>query len=109
LILESPKYGYKARAIEVNGEITVLAGSEAQAKKGLAHQRYAPLREQLIKDGRLKPKAGKPFLEFADQVPFASASAAGSVINNCNTNGRTEWKLKSTGQTLKEWQDAQIV
>jgi hypothetical protein len=109
LLLSSPKYGYTAKAVEVDGEITVLKGSRAVANKEFAHNQYGPLREQLIKDGRLKPVIGGPFLEFAEDVTFQSPSAAAAVINNRNTNGREAWTLKTTGQTLKEWQDAQIV
>jgi Domain of unknown function (DUF4357) len=109
LILTSKKYGYTAEAIETDGELNVLAGSRASASKDLAQNSYAPLREQLITDGRLRSTPDGAYLEFAEAVSFASPSAAAAVINNRNTNGRTAWRLKSTGQTLKEWQDAQIV
>jgi hypothetical protein len=109
LILTSKKYGYSADAIETDGEINVLAGSRASAAKDLAQNSYGPLREQLIRDGRLRLTPDGSLLEFTEDVPFASPSAAAAVINNRNTNGRTAWRLKSTGQTLKEWQDAQIV
>ena len=108
LVLTSPKYGYTANAIEMDGEITVLKGSRAVANREFAHNQYGPLREQLIKDGRLKQIVGEPFLEFVEDVTFQSPSAAAAVIKSRNTNGRTSWTLKSTGQTLKEWQDAQI-
>jgi hypothetical protein len=109
LVLTSKKYGYSADAIEMDGEINVLAGSRATATRDLAQNSYGPLREQLITDGRLRPTPDETLLEFAEDVSFASPSAAAAVINNRNTNGRTAWRLKSTGQTLKEWQDAQIV
>jgi hypothetical protein len=109
LVLTSPKYGYTANAIEMDGEITVLKGSRAVANKEFAHNQYGPLRDQLIRDGRLKPIEGQPFLEFAEDVTFQSPSAAAAVIKNRNTNGREAWTLKTTGQTLKEWQDAQIL
>ncbi len=107
LTLISKKYGYEAHAIEMDSEITVLAGSTAMAKKEFAQNSYAPLREQLIKDGRLKPTEAHQFLEFIENVSFSSPSAAAAVINNHNSNGRMEWKL-ATGQTLKEWQDSQV-
>jgi Domain of unknown function (DUF4357) len=109
LVLTSPKYGYTANAIETDGEITVLKGSRAAANKENANNQYGPLRAQLIKDGRLKPIEGQPFLEFAEDVTFPSPSAAAAVINNRNSNGRQAWTLKTTGQTLREWQDAQII
>lgn len=109
LVLTSSKHGYTANAIETDGELTVLAGSRAIANRDSLQNTYGPLREQLVKDGRLKPVPGGELLEFAENVSFASPSAAAAVINDRNTNGRTAWKLKSTGQTLKEWQDAQVL
>lgn len=109
LILSSKKYGYSAEALEVDGEINVLTGSRGSATRDLAQNSYGPLREQLIRDERLRPTSDGSFMEFAEDVTFASPSAAAAVINNRNTNGRTAWRLKSTGQTLKEWQDSQIV
>ncbi|MEN3232721.1 GIY-YIG nuclease family protein [Methylobacterium ajmalii] len=108
LVLSSGKHGYAARAIEVDGEITVLKGSTATTKTEFSANGYAPLRAQLISDGRLAASADPSFLVFTEDVAFASASAAAAVIKNRNTNGRTSWRLLSTDQTLKEWQDAQI-
>ncbi len=109
LVLTTPKDGYTANAIEIGGEIVVLKGSRARANRENTNNQYGPLREQLIKDGRLKPAEGQPFLEFAEDVIFRSPSAAAAVIKNRNSNGREAWTLKTTGQTLKEWQDAQIL
>jgi hypothetical protein len=109
LSLKSKRLGYEAQAIETDDEFTVLAGSTAMAEKDFVQNPYALLREQLIKDGRLKHDADHKFLEFSENVSFASPSAAASVITNHASNGRVEWKLKSTGQTLKEWQDSQVI
>ncbi|MCJ2108626.1 GIY-YIG nuclease family protein [Methylobacterium sp. E-041] len=108
LVLTSGKHGYEAHAIEVDGEITVLKGSMATTKSDFSTNGYALLREQLISDGRLAASVDPSFLEFTKDVTFASASAAAAVIKNRNTNGRTSWRLVSTGQTLKDWQDAQL-
>ncbi|MBS7546406.1 GIY-YIG nuclease family protein [Ancylobacter oerskovii] len=107
LVLSSAKHGYQARAVEFDGEFTVLAGSRATAKSDFAVNSYGLLRQQLIKDGRIVPDSDVEFLKFAEDVSFPSASAAAAVISNRNANGRTAWKLP-TGQTLKEWQDAQL-
>jgi hypothetical protein len=107
LVLTSGKYGFEARAVEVDGEITVLAGSHASTES-FATNVYANLRDQLVQDGRLVPTDDPNFLRFAEDVAFASPSAAAAVIKNRNTNGRTSWKLVATGQTLKDWQDAQL-
>lgn len=108
LTLISEKFGYKAKAIEIDGEITVLSGSTATTKSDFVSNTYSSLRDQLIKEGRLAATADVQLLEFKDDVSFSSASAAAAVITNRNTNGRTAWKLIGTGQTLKDWQDAQI-
>jgi len=104
LILTGP-HGHKARALELNGEVTVLKGSTASVKTH-ASNTYGALREQLVKDGRLK-RVGN-FLEFVEDVPFESPSAAAAVVHNRNANGRTAWKIDGTGLTLKEWQDAKL-
>lgn len=108
LVLTSERLGYEARAVEMDGEITVLAGSRATSKNDYSSKSYLWLREQLIKDGRLIPSAEPQFLEFAEDVAFTSATAAAAVITNRNTNGRTAWRLANSGQTLRDWQDAQL-
>lgn len=108
LVLEVGKHGLKARAVEADGEMTVLAGSHAVTKSDFVSNTYAALREQLIQDGRLVPAQDPRLLEFVEDVTFASPSAAAAVITNRNTNGRTAWKITTTGQTLKDWQDAQL-
>lgn len=108
LVLSSNKHGYQARAVEADGEFTVLAGSLATTKSDFAVNTYGALRQQLIKDGRIVSSSDPQFLEFAEDVAFPSASAAAAVIANRNANGRTAWRLASSGQTLKEWQDAQL-
>ena len=108
LLFASDKLGYKATAVEVDGEFTVLAGSTATAKSDFTSKGYSTLRDQLIAEGRLAPTPGTQLLQFKEDVAFTSASAAAAVIANRNTNGRTAWRLVSTGQTLKDWQDAQL-
>lgn len=108
LVFVSDKLGYKATAVEVDGEFTVLTGSTATAKTEFVSKGYSTLRDQLIAEGRLEPLPGGQLLRFKEDVTFTSASAAAAVIANRNTNGRTAWRLVDTGQTLKEWQDAQL-
>jgi hypothetical protein len=108
LVLVSEKLGYKAKAVEIDGEFTVIAGSTATTKDDFAVNGYALLRGQLINENRLVASPDPGLLEFMENVTFPSASAAAAVITNRNTNGRTAWRLASSGQTLKDWQDAQI-
>lgn len=107
LVMTSGKYGYEARAVEIDGEITVLTGSRGTTENFTTNI-YGALRQQLIDDGRLASTEDPNFVEFLEDVTFASPSAAAAVIKNRNTNGRTSWRLAETGQTLKEWQDSQL-
>jgi hypothetical protein len=108
LLLEGKKYGYLAHAIELDGEITVLKDSTAVGDVEFTQNSYAPLRSQLIQDGLLvKTETG--LFKFAVDVNFRSPSAAAAVIKNRNTNGRKAWKIKGTNQTLKDWQDFQLL
>ena len=107
LILKSDKHGYQARAFESDGEITVLAGSTATTEN-FSINNYSSLRQTLLNDRRLIPTRDPRYLEFPEDVAFATPSAAAAVITNRSTNGRTAWRLLTSGQTLKEWQDAQL-
>lgn len=107
LIIESKKLGILARAVEGDGEITVLSGSTATAKD-FAKNSYSDLRSSLLTNGSIIPSAKEDVLVFVRDVTFASPSAAAAVIFNRNSNGRAVWKLKSTGETLKVWQDSKL-
>ncbi|MGJ0508753.1 MAG: GIY-YIG nuclease family protein [Methylocystis sp.] len=109
LVLSSRKHKIEAKAVEQDGEVTVLKGSTATAKREFVSNDYQALRDSLIKEGRLKPTADQEVLQFIKDVQFPSPSAAAGVIFNRNSNGRTAWKVASTGQTLKDYQDAQLV
>jgi len=108
LTLESKKHGIKASAIEKDGEVTILSGSTATAKEEFATNTYGELRNNLIAEGTLAPAENGDCLVFKTDITLPSPSAAAAVIFNRNSNGRTAWKLKATGQTLKDWQDAQL-
>lgn len=106
LVLDSKKNGITALAVEQDGEVTVRAGSKATLAQFTSNT-YADLRDGLLKDGTLVPD-GAGMLEFAQDAAFRSPSAAAAVVLNRNSNGRTEWRVKSTGQTLKDWQDEKL-
>jgi hypothetical protein len=108
LELDSPKLKVKAQAIEKDGEITVLSGSLAVPPRNVGPNGYRPLRDQLIKDGHLKPGPTGSLYVFTQDVTFSSPSAAAAVIYDRSSNGRDAWKVKKTGQTLGQWQDAQV-
>lgn len=109
LVLSVKKHGYEATAAERDGEFVVLKGSTSLANPQHTYNAYETLRNQLIDDGVLATIADNTkHLIFTTDYVFKSPSAAASVINGRNSNGRTEWLVKPTGQTLKEYQDSQL-
>lgn len=108
LSLVSKKHSIVADAIENDGEITVLAGSTATTKDQFTANQYGDLRTGLIESGVMRLDEQNDFYRFTEDTSFKSPSAAAAVIFNRSANGRTSWRLKSTGQTLKDWQDLQL-
>ena len=106
LTLTNKKHGITANAIEDDGEIIVQAGSSAVAKEDFASNTYAQLRAALISDGRLALLPDGDRYVFTSDVPMASPSAAAAVVLNRNSNGRAEWRVAATGQSLRDWQDS---
>ena len=100
------KSGVSATAVEEDGEFVVLEGSEALPASA-SWNSYATLRQKLVDDGVLIPKDGADRLIFSRPWSFSSPSAAGSVVLDRNSNGRTEWKVKGATQTYHDWQQAQ--
>lgn len=94
-----------ARAVEDGDEFVVLEGSRATTKSDFVSNTYGSLRKSLIDQDVLNADSDPDFLVFTKNFPFASPSAAAAVVLNRNANGRTEWKVEATGQTLKNWQD----
>ncbi len=108
LILTNKKHGIEAQAIEKDGEFVVLAGSLAVTKEDFSQNSSANQRNKLIRSGALVLDKSQNFYVFAENVAFKSPSVAASVIMNSNRNGREEWRVAETGQTLKEWQEAAL-
>ena len=102
------KSGVQATAVEEDGEFIVLEGSEALTDTDYAKNSYERLKDQLIQTGVLVPdQATTGKLRFAKPWPFSSPSAAGAVVLDRNTNGRTRWFVKDTKQNYHDWQQAQ--
>jgi hypothetical protein len=97
--------GIKAFAVEEQSEFVVLEGSEALKDTGYAHNSYARLKQELIVDHILEPTPDGTKFRFARAYPFHSPSAAGAVILDRNTNGRTRWYLVGSNLNYHEWQD----
>ena len=103
------RYGIVATAQEVDGEFTVLEGSLARASWiGVEEDGYRRLREKLVKDGTLISSADGTIAVFSRNQVFASPSAASAIVSGRNSNGRTAWRLQSTGLAYGEWQNQEI-
>jgi hypothetical protein len=103
VMLRDGKFGIEAHGIESNGEIIVLTGSQARGVSESLTNIYRPLRERLIKEGKIAHTGSDQVLEFKSDVLFNSPSAASAVILDRNDNGRNSWKERSSNKTLNEW------
>jgi hypothetical protein len=96
--------GVKAIAVEEEGEFVVLEGSEALKDTDHAPNSYANLKQELIASHILEPTADGQKFRFTRAYAFHSPSAAGSVVLDRNTNGRTQWYLMGSDLNYDEWQ-----
>ena len=74
----------------------------------LPSESYRPLRDSLLAQGWLVQTEDPNVLSFAEDVAFASPSAAAAVVYAGNMDGRIAWKVEGTGQTYKEYQEGRI-
>lgn len=95
--------GINAEAIEIDNEFLVLKGSFARKKGVPSWDSYFKLREQLVSEGKMIDSDQEDKYIFVEDTPFSSPSAAGACVLASNTNGRTSWKLKETGQSYEAW------
>lgn len=102
IVLFLARKGIKAEAfLREDGQIQVLKGSTVVFETTPSFERhpYKPLRDDLIKIGKLVKK-GKHF-EFTNDYIFNSPSAAAAVILGNSASGQREWKDKDK-KTLRE-------
>ncbi len=106
--LSDRKFGINARATEIDGQMVVLAGSQARTEDqpSLASNVRA-LRQQLITTGKLTPEK-EGVLKFLQDVAFSSPSAAAQAVMGTSRNGRADWIIPETHQTYAQWQEAQL-
>jgi hypothetical protein len=103
------KSGVRAVAVEEDGEFIVIEGSEALRDTEYARNSYAKLKQDLITKGVLQSTSDPSRYAFSTSYAFSSPSAAGSVILDRNTNGRTRWFVQGSRQTYHDWQEANVV
>lgn len=104
-----PKHQITARAKEIDGEFTMLQGSQARAQwTGKQNPGYRDLHAAFIEDGTLQV-IGEDRAVLARDVVFSSPSAAAAVMAGHSVNGRIAWVDPSSGLTFGEWQSREIV
>lgn len=101
--LESTKHNLAATARQVDQKFIVLKGSKAKPAWTGQYHSYQALRQKLIDTQMLKPD-GSGNLEFTENTPFDSPSAASATIFGRPDNGRTSWLLSGSSHTYADWQ-----
>jgi hypothetical protein len=98
--------GLHARAVEVGGQMIILAGSQARIEEAPSlASNVRTYREQLRRAGKLSPPDGTGTLRFVEDVSFTSPSAAAMAVMGTSRNGRTDWINTSTNETYADWQE----
>lgn len=97
----------RAEAVLKNGEFIVQEGSQARSEwQSDRKHGYSKLFEKLVDNGVMKLD-GKVRV-FQSDYAFASPSASAAIIFGRPSNGQTEWKLKGTKKTYKQWEAEEI-
>lgn len=94
----------RASAQEIDGEFTVLSGSQARDKWSGVDHGYAKLRDSLVRDGTLISSSQGTALVFTHHQVFSSPSAAAAVVAGRAANGRQEWRIEGSVTTYGDWQ-----
>jgi hypothetical protein len=93
-----------ATAQEIDGEFTVLEGSQARMSWGGVDHSYKALHAKLVQEGAIVPDPDGKSMRFTRNQVFAGPSAAAAIIAGRNANGRIEWKIGDTGISYGDWQ-----
>ncbi len=108
--LQNKKLGVDARAQQIDGEFTVLAGSSLVADwHGVgkadstvrAYQSYRAQHQKLIADGSIVVANG--IGTVAKDIVFGSPSTAGAIAQGRSCNGRISW-IADGGMTFGAWE-----
>lgn len=96
--------GATATARETDEGFIVLSGSTARMGGTETFPAgYRALRDQLVEDGRLVTVSGSGVYRFAQEVAFASPSAAAAVIAGRSASGPLEWEVEGSRQLYCDW------
>lgn len=104
--------GISARAQQIDGEFTVLAGSTvantvrrsaAFAERTASnYERYRRLHEGFVKDGSIELEGDIGHVR--KDIVFTSPSRAGAVVTGRSCNGRKQWIMEN-GVTFGAWEE----
>lgn len=104
--------GISARAQQIDGEFTVLAGAtiansvresaEFTERTAAHYGRYRALHERFVRDGSIVLDGKKA--RVVRDIVFTSPSRAGSVITGRACNGRKQW-VTEEGISFGEWEE----
>lgn len=103
------KHGLTANARLEDGEFIVMEGSQARASWAgdtTDKTSYWKLFGELVQQGVLVLSGNTRV--FSMDYAFSSTSAAGAIVNGRSTRGPTEWKVKGTTKTYKDWEAEQL-
>jgi hypothetical protein len=73
--------------LRIAGELVVLKGSMARNQGVESWSSYLGQRQEFVQEGKLTESPNPDYLVFAENVPFASPSAAAAVVAGGNRNG----------------------
>jgi hypothetical protein len=104
------KAGLVANAVEMNGEMVVLKGSQARKEEGESlTQTLRMRRRDLVVAGVLQDDPANPKLyRFTANAEFNSPSQSSSLVFARSDNGRWSWKIKGENKTYAAWQQEQV-
>ena len=109
-VLTSKKRKVHATMQEIDGEFVLLAGSKIRTDwdhDPSNNSTYALLHRELKESKKLRVLPDGNY-ELETDVPFRSPSAAAAVVLGRVANGRTQWRISDTNQTLGEWQNNEL-
>lgn len=108
--LKNRKHGVDARAQQIDGEFTVLAGSKVVAEwEGVgkaastkrAYDSYRAQHVKLVTDGSIALTNGVG--DVTKDIVFGSPSTAGAIALGSSCNGRISW-VTDEGLTFGDWE-----
>ena len=97
-----------AECIAKDGAFIVQKGSTARRSNVESLQNsYKNMRTRLVESGVLEPQ-GTNLLKFTQDYVFDSPTAAAVAVAGTSVNGRDTWKVASSGESYKQWQERQL-